>query len=220
MFVALAYLCLDAYSYGVFTRQPGMPGVVVVRSDTARMHQFADLNIRLNGERGVPRLAKAEIARRELAPQPLGEDINEVVELYRRAIEVDPWNAAAYVGLFEVNVQYGLADGSENERLLGHILRLAPQNAQYAVRAIKFYANRDIARATQIGLEIGQWCEFLAKRDRGSLDELGKTLAALNTRASSPELEDQLAQCHFHFENSQPNQRMATVIQNWLIKPD
>ena len=39
MFVALAYLCLDAYSYGVFTRQPGMPGVGVVRSDAARMHR-------------------------------------------------------------------------------------------------------------------------------------------------------------------------------------
>ena len=115
----------------------------------------ADLNIRLNGDRGVPRLAIAEIARRELVPEARGEEISEVVELYRRAIKVDPWNAAAYIGLFEVNVQYGRGEASENERLVRQVLRLSPQNAQYAARVIKYYANRDIARATEIGLEIG-----------------------------------------------------------------
>ena len=58
----------------------------------------------------------------------------------------------------------------------------------------------------------------MAKRERDSLDVLGKALAALNTRAASPELADQLTQCRLHFENSQSDQRMATVIQNWLIK--
>ncbi|MFT7653792.1 MAG: hypothetical protein ACI9ON_000282 [Limisphaerales bacterium] len=215
--VALIYLCVDAYSYSVFAGQPGMPGTAAIRGDAAKSEQFADLNIRFNADRGIPVLARAQLAERTLGDESAPNKQAHVSALYKQAINVDPYNPLAYASKFKFIQRTGFAEGRSSDELIEQTLVLAPQNAAYATMAMKYYAPRDLPKAVEVALRVAPWCEYLAKRDRPSMGELGKTMSAVNDRASSPELARLLQECRSFYANAKADKRMATVVQNWLL---
>ena len=201
--VCLGYLTLDVFSYGLFGGQPGVPGVAQVRSNPDAAARYADFAIRLNPDRGIPLLGRAELARRALPTPASDEQLNDVIDQFEMAVTVDPYNPLGMQMLYDLQKQHSVEGNFTQASLLGQARLLAPQDPAMALRAISHQAvggNTDVAIAE--ALAILDWCEYLARRDREGLDQLGRVLVAANREWQSAELDQSLLHCRSYRDKS------------------
>jgi O-antigen ligase len=95
-FCALALLWLDVVSASILQGQPGTALTRAIGADPDRQARYATFAQQVNPRRGVPFLATAAIADRRLTPANGPDATAAVLERYRRALEVDPWNTNAW----------------------------------------------------------------------------------------------------------------------------
>lgn len=169
--VNTAYLAVDALTYGVFSNQLHVPGARALRSSPERMLSFSRWVQAVNGERGIPVLAEAQ-----LLEQAHGRDTRPLQLVQARlahahAIEVDPWNPLAFTAYAEflarhpdANPEGAQAAGAEILRLHGEALSLNPANARSNLTAIERAAVLGDERAViQIAENVLEWCRVIAR---------------------------------------------------------
>jgi len=97
------FLAVDTLAAGVFAGQRAVPFASTYRRDPDRMLEFARTTQALNGNRGLPVLVEASLlARKAAAAADSDPLVTQTLAAYRRAIEVDPYNGAAWLGMAQL----------------------------------------------------------------------------------------------------------------------
>src|SRR5262249_13210616 len=84
----------------------GVPLSQLVRGDPNRQLAYARLAEQLNGDRGMPVLAEAMLLARQADATSEDPSGARTVALFRRAIEVDPWNPLGYLEFADLMRQH------------------------------------------------------------------------------------------------------------------
>lgn len=126
------FLTIDTLSVGVFGGQPGIPLAASYRSDPDRMLEFALTAQKINKNRGLPVLVEASLLQRRI---DMADDPDELVErtlaAYQRAVQIDPWNGSAWLGMAQFvelhpQARERLADDVSPESLVLASLEIDP----------------------------------------------------------------------------------------------
>lgn len=212
----VVWLGLDAFTYGVFGGQPGMPGAQSVRQDPQAALAYAQFAQRWNGSRGIPVLAEAQL-RRGLASNPSDQELKGIAAVYQHSIQVDPWNPAAYTAMAEMMSAQPSLEGGEPLALRTQAWRLAPQRPEAALALMRqAIAQGHQDQALEVALEVTLWCGLIGRRDVDQLDDLGRFVAGLNKQWQDSRLALQLEQCRQARRTALPAKRRATWLQEWL----
>ena len=210
----LALLALDSLNYAVLSGQKGIPFVGSLAADAKSQQTLAERSAVLNSDRGIAHYALAQLARISAGVE---HDHSEIDDLYRRSVQVDPWNPT-------LKHEYAsfLYDNDELNRAHSMVMsavQLRPMDVAANLTAVKLKVELgDSAAALQLALAAMQWCELMARQSPAELNRLGATLTATFRSNNAPELRKRLNDCRSHLENTRASQRPSVWLMR-LFKP-
>lgn len=213
------YLWLDIVTSVKLQGQPGFPFVLQPAVEQRQQLAYARLAQKLNSDRGLPFLAEAFILDKDRTL--LGADAEQtVLQAYRRAIEVDPWNTFAWWQFRDFifrteSVRDQLHASEQPESITREVLRLDPLFVPAIEGRLAELVTADASETRQHRLEflrshVGPRLTWLARQDpRAALhyaDVLLQYSTSVDDRAHWNEIREQVLAV-------QP-----LVPERWLVK--
>ncbi len=171
----LGYLWLDIATGVKLQRQPGIPILLQPAIDQRGQLAYALLAQKLNSERGLPFFAQAFILDQDRSLLD-GDSDMKVLESYRRAVEVDPWNTFAWWQFRDFirrtqSIQERLNPGEQPAAITQEVLRLDPLFMPAIEGRLVELASTDAHQTQQRRLEflrshVGPRLTWLARQDQ------------------------------------------------------
>ena len=213
----LGYLTLDALIYGVFSRQLHVPGAAAIRSDAERMLAFSRLAQQLNGRRGVPVLAEAQILQAMTLQGASRLQQSQIKATYQRAIEVDPWNPSALVGYASFLQRQQIDTVDERRALLWQALELNPADPVSNLALLNHHrTHADAEGLVQVISNTLTWCELMRRRDDDTANSLLDQIEQIAQRLQARDLAKQLQNCRARNVSAAGASRNPTWMMRWL----
>lgn len=218
LLVNSALLALDALTYGVFAGQLHVPGASALRANPERMQRFAGFAQSINGRRGVPVLAQAQLHEARLASGSTPLALAQARLTYQRAIEVDPWNPMAFTRFARFLERYpAAAEGVDRGDLLYQALALNP--ARVETNAMLLTYHRKLAEGQAVlgvASNIIAWCETMRRTDMQAADHLLETVLEIGVMADDSQMTQQVESCRLLDVSADSAGRTPTWMMRWL----
>ena len=213
-----ALLALDALTYGVFAGQLYVPGASTLRANSERMQSFAEFAQRVNGRRGVPVLAQAQLHEAQLASGITPLALAQARLTYQRAIEVDPWNPMAFTRFAGFLERYpAAAEGVDRGELLYQALALNPARVATNARLLAYHRELGEGQAVLgIAKNIIAWCETMRRTDVQATDHLLVAVFEISVIAGDSQMTQRVESCRLLDVSADGAARAPTWMMRWL----
>lgn len=213
--IAWLFLTLDFVSLGVLRGQGGMPFAGAIRNDPAAQLRYARFAETVNPDRSGPVLAEAVLMARGAGQADAAPDLaNRALVAFRHAIELNPWNPAAYVSFADfltrwpASNQLALRDDETPQALLYKALAFDPVNSAAIDRLL--ILQRDAGRPDEsyalLKNVVFPWLERLKRRDATAADRYIEFLRQLASRAGDRTFLEALAEKSRDLQRVEPAQ--------------